>query len=326
MGIFDSGLTRDYLSKVYEDMDIVYHIGDIGYADDAFLHGNPTEFKYEKAFNTYMNTIEPMAASRPYMVLPGNHEAECHSPACQVDPNRIEKLSNFSAYNHRFKMPYAASGGTSNMWYSFNVGPVHFVSIDTETDYPGAPNDEYTLKRKNGHFGNQLGWLKQDLQKAVDNRDKQPWVIVSGHRPMYTINNANAKGEPQQDSAILQTAIEDLLFDHQVDMYLAGHVHSYERQSPVYNNFAEPSYVNPKFPVHIVTGAAGCDEGHTSYAKAPNVTWNKYRNDKQWGITTMTVYNTTHLLWQFLSVPNGTVLDEFVLVKTDRATSPPPRP
>ena len=36
-------------------------------------------------------------------------------------------------------MPSPESGGSLNMWYSFNAQRTHFVSIDTETDYDGAP-------------------------------------------------------------------------------------------------------------------------------------------------------------------------------------------
>ena len=38
----------------------------------------------------------------------------------------------------RWRMPYASSGGALNMWYSFNYGLVHFVSLNTETDFPTA--------------------------------------------------------------------------------------------------------------------------------------------------------------------------------------------
>lgn len=38
-------------------------------------------------------------------------------------------------------MPSPESKGTLNMHYSFNYGPVHFVSIDTETGYPGAAEE-----------------------------------------------------------------------------------------------------------------------------------------------------------------------------------------
>ena len=40
----------------------------------------------------------------------------------------------------------------------------------------------------NGPVAEQLEWLKQDLAKANANRDKQPWVIALGHRPMYCSN------------------------------------------------------------------------------------------------------------------------------------------
>ncbi len=35
-------------------------------------------------------------------------------------------------------MPSAESGGAASMWFSFDWGPVHVTSINTETDFPGA--------------------------------------------------------------------------------------------------------------------------------------------------------------------------------------------
>ena len=48
------------------------------------------------------------------------------------------------------RVPAPESGSNTNMWYSFDYANVHFVSIDTETDYPKAPFNV-------SDFGDQLG-------------------------------------------------------------------------------------------------------------------------------------------------------------------------
>ncbi len=83
-------------------------------ADNAFLV-DPFKFGYENRqvacydckhnntrscvycrWNEYMQSIEFVAATKPYMVCPGNHEAECHSPVCQLDNTLKHKLHNFT--------------------------------------------------------------------------------------------------------------------------------------------------------------------------------------------------------------------------------------
>ncbi len=66
-----------------------------------------------------MNEIAPFSAYKPFMVLPGNHEAECHT--CIT---AIAQTGKFTAYNTRFRMPSGSSGGAASMWYSFNSGCV----------------------------------------------------------------------------------------------------------------------------------------------------------------------------------------------------------
>ncbi|KAL3663468.1 hypothetical protein V7S43_011357 [Phytophthora oleae] len=125
--------TLAYVNSLTSDkVDFIYHVGDVGYADDDFLMpGQALGFYYEKVYNTWMNSLTPVMSTVPYMVLVGNHEAECHSPACQVSPTKAKALGNYTAYNGRFKMP---SGGKLNMWYSFDHGPIHFTSLSAEMD------------------------------------------------------------------------------------------------------------------------------------------------------------------------------------------------
>lgn len=76
LGVVSGGPTNTYLTNARDDLQFIVHAGDIGYADDSFLHkGCYTSFCYEDAYDTYMKNIQPWASKLPYMVAPGNHEA-----------------------------------------------------------------------------------------------------------------------------------------------------------------------------------------------------------------------------------------------------------
>lgn len=238
-----------------ENARLVWHAGDAGYADDAFTHwGCYAKFCYEDTLDTYMQSAsDKWAAQVPYMLTPGNHEADCHDPACLASKHRREALRNFTAYNARFHMPSVESNGTLNMHYSFNYGNVHFLSIDTETGFPNAPLEKrYILPC--GGFADQMTWIEEDLKRAnlPENRKAQPWVLVAGHRPMYDQSEVNVD---------FQKAMEDLFYKYGVDVYFAGHRHWYTRNYPVYKDIVDPNlYQNPKATTHITAGGAGNDE------------------------------------------------------------------
>ena len=98
------------------------------------------------------------------MTCPGNHEWHY----------------NFSNYKARFNMP---GDHHNNMFFSFDIGPVHFVSISTEYYYLHI----YGLGLGLAQVVSQYSWLESDLGR-VDRR-VTPWVVVYGHRPMYCTNN-----------------------------------------------------------------------------------------------------------------------------------------
>ncbi|KAJ8602646.1 hypothetical protein CTAYLR_004117 [Chrysophaeum taylorii] len=292
--------------------DFVWHNGDIGYADDAFLH-SVLEFGYEDAWNEYASQMD-WAPQIPWMVAPGNHEAECHSPACRVSWTRRESLRNFSAYQSRFRMPSEESGGSGNMWYSFEYGPLHIAVVNTETDYPDAPIDSYLLGGgQYGGFcdsfgcGDWLEWLENDL-KNVD-RERTPFILVGGHRPVYSVDEMNDDGTPSDDAAALQAAVEDLFYKYGVDVYFCGHKHAYERTFPVYK-----SVLTPNATVYVVEGAAGGDEGLQSYAGDPSPDFLAYVNDTQYAMGVLDVLSPTHIKFSHVGA-GGLVLDFVDLYK-----------
>jgi hypothetical protein len=77
-GLVNGDSTRSYLNQLADndEIDLIFHAGDVGYADDSFLHlGCIFRFCYEEKFNEYMDEMMPIVKRVPWMTMPGNHEA-----------------------------------------------------------------------------------------------------------------------------------------------------------------------------------------------------------------------------------------------------------
>lgn len=291
-------LQLEAMSGMY---DAILHVGDFAYdlnVDNA------------RVGDEFMRQIESIAAYVPYMTCPGNHEMKY----------------NFSNYRHRFVMPGDELG--DRMFYSFNIGPAHIISLSTEYYffiYYGIrqPIEQYR-------------WLEKDLQEAnkPENRAKHPWIITMGHRPMYCSNNNH--DDCTKHESIVRTGVplihilglEPLFHEYDVDVALWAHEHSYERLWPVYNrkvyngSYQEP-YTNPGATVHIITGSAGCQEDH-DYFTNNTADWSAFRSD-DYGYTRMTIHNNTHLYMEQVSDDQeGKIIDR-VWIKKDKHGSYSPK-
>lgn len=97
---------------------------------------------YESILNDFYDEMTPITSYKPYMVGPGNHESNCDNGGTTdatrnityTDSICMPDQPNFTGYRNHFRMPSAESGGTGNIWYSFNHGMVHYVQLNTETD------------------------------------------------------------------------------------------------------------------------------------------------------------------------------------------------
>ena len=76
---------------------------------------------------------------------------------------------------------------------------------------------------------------------------------------------------------ITATQFQELLYKYGVDLAVWAHEHSYERLFPTFNRTKiSSSYANPKAPVHITTGSAGCRERTDPFDKDPPE-WSAFR-------------------------------------------------
>uniref|UniRef100_A0A914EC72 Purple acid phosphatase n=1 Tax=Acrobeloides nanus TaxID=290746 RepID=A0A914EC72_9BILA len=210
---YKDGSSLPYLKQAMKngEFDFVIHVGDIAYN----LRTNDGQVG-----DDFLNAIQDIAAYKPYMVIAGNHEED--------------KGENFTHYRNRFAMP-VNNPYADSMFYSFNLGPVHFVGLSTEYyAFYGTYGQQLAI--------NQNNWLINDL-KLKDGFDQMP-------------------------------GMEKPYLDNGVDLIFWGHKHSYERFYPVadnrvYKNASDP-YHNPKAPVYITTGAAGSDSGYGTFDDPPN--------------------------------------------------------
>ncbi|MGH0124450.1 UNVERIFIED_CONTAM: hypothetical protein FKN15_073065 [Acipenser sinensis] len=287
------------------------HETDSVYRSVCSLHDKPWKPR-ERIDNArigdeFMRQIQSIAAYVPYMTSPGNHE----------------NAYNFSNYRNRFSMP----GDTESLWYSWNIGPAHIISFSTEVYFYLEYGLDLIFK--------QYSWLEKDLEEAnkPENRRVRPWIITMAHRPMYCSNDDKddcTKFESyvrvgRNDTMPVAPGLEKLFYDYGVDLELWAHEHTYERLWPVYgfqvfNGSMEHPYVNPRAPVHIITGSAGCREKHDGFIPAPR-DWSAFRST-DYGYTRMQILNSTHLyLEQVSDDQNGRVIDNMWLVKEQHSTA-----
>ncbi|XP_071797394.1 acid phosphatase type 7-like [Asterias amurensis] len=88
---------------------------------------------------------------------------------------------------------------------------------------------------------------------------------------------------------------------------------SWTKAEKVYNGSKEAPYTNPKAPVHIITGSAGCKERHDLFLFSKP--WDAFRSI-DYGYSVMQIRNKTHLTWEQVSDDqSGKVIDKFTLIK-----------
>lgn len=283
---------------------------------------------YESILNDFYDQLTPITTRIPYMVGPGNHEANCDNGGITDAATNVTYnvsicapgQTNFTGYINHFRMPSNESKGTGNFWYSFDHGMAHYIQLDTETDLghgfiapdePGGSDDE-----DSGPFNTimnaQTTWLANDL--AAVNRSQTPWIIVAGHRPWY-VSTQNVSSNV---CWMCKDVFEPLFIQYNVDLVLSGHQHVYERNAPLANGVVDPNELNnPSAPWYITNGIGGHYDGLDPFL-FPLQTYQRFGLDisnATYGWSRLTFNNCTHLTHDFIASGNGSVLDSATLFK-----------
>ena len=260
----------------------VFHLGNIAYDLDR---------GEGQIGDQFLKTIEKVAARIPYMTAPGDRE----------------RFNHFIHYAYRFSMPNLPwPMPTNNLWYSFDMGLIHFVIYSSEVFFSGDDSAVESM----------IVWLKNDLDKANMQRSARPWIIAMGHRPMYcSIDDANE--DCAKKNSLVRTYLEELFNAEGVDLIIAGHYHHYERTWPVYKDHAlQYNYKDPMAPVHLTIGSLGSVYRAESSSNVGDQ-WSAFllseANKEAFG--KLEVYNATHLHWEVRECKSDDLIDNIWIIQ-----------
>jgi len=342
-----------------EEIDAVVHIGDhcynIGGSDDRRGDGymqayEPVlsavpwlpvvgnhEFYDGDALRRYLNQTEgtvianPASAGHPWV-------KGAHSTA----DTAVGRL--LSTANHHGAGVHGSTPSGTSRYFSVDVGLVHFVALDLNM-YNGVDTCGEACRRA------QLEWLAKDLEAANKNRVAVPWVVAMSHFPLYC-SNCPAPGrdpgawwnseicefhghdpscvDPEQHSSAPRSGpgnadmvpdFEPLFMTYGVDVYASGHIHDYEWIYPVYNNTAlQTNFVNPKAPVHLVTG----NGGPPSASRFGKIQAWSHVHSNVYSYTRLVAHNATTMTWIQVANNDSRVLDTLTITAKTHGPFPVP--
>ena len=241
----------------------------------------------QSMWDDYFDIQQASMVGIPWMTAVGNHEDETGR--------------GFEAYEHRLDADGVVE--VEPFWYSRDVPGVHLVFMSTEHAFDSSSS--------------QYGWLASDLA-SVD-RALTPFVVVLGHKPMYSSNSYHGS------EVDLRDALEALYVEHGVDLVIAGHDHFYERTWPVIDGEVietaqDSRFVKGAAPIHLVIGIAGRD----TYEELdePQPEWSAYRENSTYGWTRLVYDGEAAELSLTHHRIDGTIGDQFVIMQS----APPDEP
>jgi hypothetical protein len=243
--------------------DFAYDLGDLNGARGA----------------AFMERFSNISAFLPTYTLIGNHELP---PDLKHDVNASHYVNMLGA---------AMPGGTNGSYYSVNVGLNHIIVLSSEVLALG-PYGGVTAEA-------QAAWLEADL--AAVSRARTPWVVATFHRPFYCSNANSWCGPGAWQANPVRLAFEPLFMKYGVDVVLTAHEHSVELLWPVNAGRAvQFDYNSPAAPVHVIAGAAGCNEEKGECLNPMGAAagdWSRARlagDPQQYGFSRFWASNATH--------------------------------
>ncbi|CAO2173530.1 unnamed protein product [Urochloa humidicola] len=275
--------TTDTLVKDLDNFDIVFHIGDLPYANG-----------YISQWDQFTAQVAPITATKPYMIASGNHERDWPNTGGFFDVKDSGGECGVPAETYY----YYPAENRANFWYKVDYGMFRFCIADSEHDWrEGTPQYKFI----------------EHCLSTVD-RKHQPWLIFAAHRVLGYSSNSWYAMEGSFEEPEGRESLQKLWQKYRVDIAFFGHVHNYERTCPVYQgqcvtNERSRYAGTMNGTIHVVAGGGG---SHLSDYTTAIPKWSVFR-DKNYGFVKLTAFNHSSLLFEYKRSSDGEVYDSFTV-------------
>lgn len=131
-------------------------------------------------------------------------------------------------FSDAFNYYITNEGKHSNSVYWFDLGYVHFVSLNSNQDstYVTGTGSIGGYTNTDAYLQAQAEWLDTHLTEVEARPTKPRWVIVFAHLSPFTVGRTKR----------LQRWVS-VIEKHKVDMFLCGHNHAYSRSKALYTGY-----------------------------------------------------------------------------------------
>ena len=180
-------------------------------------------------WDAWFHATEPMAERIPSAPVMGNHETY----------NLDWKVRRPEAYIHFFSLPSGDAEHYRNEFYSYDVGDVHFVVLNTQDEElaPWEPN----------LTEDEIAWFRRDMAAT-----RKKWKVVIMHKDPLQYSFAS-RPEPRPEGFSETGRIWMPIFDeYGVDLVLSAHLHTYRDRGHIRDFVRDAAG-----PLYLLTGIAG---------------------------------------------------------------------
>ncbi|RZC66164.1 hypothetical protein C5167_009852 [Papaver somniferum] len=275
--------TTRQIIRDLNNIDLVFHIGDICYA-----------LGYLSQWDQFTSQVEPITSAVPYMLASGNHERDWPGTGSFYGTKDSGGECGVPAET----MYYVPAENRAKYWYSTDYGMFKFCVANTELDWREGTE--------------QYKFIKQCFASA--DRQKQPWLIFLAHRVLGYSSNSWYADQGSFGEPIGRESLQKLWQKYKVDIAVYGHVHNYERTCPIYENVCttdkKSDYQGPlNGTIHVVAGGGGFRLNTFTTLKTK---WSLFQ-DYDFGFIKLTAFDHSKLLFEYKKSRDGNVYDSFTI-------------